>query len=223
MQPLRSPAARAALLHSEAAPGDSFCPAERPPSPTSPCPGWRAPGPVLPSARRRDACTKDGSRLSFSAISSGKYFSSPIARTSDRARPGANPARSDAAVPGSRGDRPSSGERSSRAWGCAARAGTCFSRAPARLQPRPQLERLPARPAPACLPLEAGPGGGAPAEAAGRHWAGLHVDSPEWQEAAVKGRVMRSASALSWPPLPAQFSGLSSAKEPGRTAWGPGC
>lgn len=124
-----------------------------------PAQGWRAPGPVLPSARRRDACTKDGSRLSFSAISSGKYFSSPIARTSDRAWPGANPARSDAAVPGSRGDRPSARQRSSRAWGCAARAGTCFSRAPAPLQSRPQLERLPARPAPAGLSLEAEPGG----------------------------------------------------------------
>lgn len=43
-------------------------------------------GQVLPSAKRRDACTKDGSRLSFSAISSGKYFSSSIARTSDSPR-----------------------------------------------------------------------------------------------------------------------------------------
>lgn len=51
-------------------------------------PGVRAApwGRVLPSAKRRDACTKDGSRLSFSAISSGKYFSSSIARTSDRPR-----------------------------------------------------------------------------------------------------------------------------------------
>lgn len=184
----------------------------RPPQ-LRPCRGWRAPGPVLPSARRRDACTKDGSRLSFSAISSGKYFSSPIARTSDRARPGANPACSDASVPGSPRNRPSCRERSSSASGCADRAGTCLSRAPAWLQPRPQLERMPARPAPASLLLEVGSEGGAPAEAVDYHWAGPHVESPEWQEAAAEGRGVRSASALSRPPLRSGFSGLASAVE----------
>lgn len=151
-------------------------------------PGLAGSGQVLPSARRRDACTKDGSRLSFSAISSGKYFSSPIARTSDRARPGANPACSDASVPGSPGNRPSFLERSSSAWGCADSAGTCLSCAPAKLRPRPRLERMPARSAPAGLLLEAGFGGGAHAEMVDYHWARPQVESTEWQETAAEGR-----------------------------------
>lgn len=191
----------------------------------SPARGWRAPGPVLPSARRRDACTKDGSRLSFSAISSGKYFSSPIARTSDRAWAGANPARSHAAVPGSR-------------RGPSFRPPVSAALAPGAAQPAP----VPASPAP--LPGSShglswrgcprGPPppashwkrsreGGAPAEAAVSHWAGPHVESPEWQEAAAEGRGRRSAGALSWLPQPSGSPGLSNTREPVRTARRPGC
>ena len=129
-----------------------------------------------------------------------RSFSSPIARTSDRARSGAISARSDALVPGSPGNRSSTVERSSSAWGCADRAGTCLSRAPARLRPWPQLERMPVRPNPAGFLLEAGSEGGAHAETMDYHWAGPQVESPEWQEAAAEGRGVRSASALSWPP-----------------------
>lgn len=104
-------------------------------------------GQVLPSAKRRDACTKDGSRLSFSAISSGKYFSSSIARTSDSPRAKRKvplaPTQGRRAAPGFRAAPPPPRREDLRASSLAHAPCTCDSSRPAA---RPSAHTCPSLP-----------------------------------------------------------------------------